>query len=80
MRNPQVYVLALIAKGDISLHAWLKIANQNGQCRTMFSCIFNLCDVRMRRSIACFASRGYLRGPPEKRSRFLGIVLSGESR
>ena len=64
MRNPQVYVLALIAKGDISLHAWLKIANQNGQCRTMFSCIFNLCDVRMRISIACIASRGYLRGPP----------------
>ena len=31
MRNPQVYVLALIAKGYISLHARLKIANQNGQ-------------------------------------------------
>ena len=64
MRNPQVYVLALIAKGDISLHAWLKIANQNGQCSTMFSCIFNLYDVRMRISIAYIASRGYLRGPP----------------
>ena len=56
MRNPQVYVLALIAKGDISLHAWLKIANQNGQWRTMFSCIFNLCDVRMRITIACIGA------------------------
>ena len=45
MRNPQVYVLALIAKGDISLHAWLKIANQNGQCRIQCSLAFLICVI-----------------------------------
>ena len=37
-------------------------------------------DVRMRIAIPCMVPRGYLRGPPLKRSRFLGVVLSGESR
>ena len=43
----------------------------------MFSCIFNLCDVRMRIAITCIVPRCYLRGPPYKISRFLGVVLSG---
>ena len=36
----------------------------------MFSCIFNVYDVRMRVAIPCMVSKGYLRGPPLKRSRF----------
>ena len=28
----------------------------------MFSCSFNLCDVRMRIAITCIVPRGYLRG------------------
>ena len=28
----------------------------------MFSCIFYLCDVRMRPAITCIGPRGYLRG------------------
>ena len=29
---------------------------------TMFSCFFNLCDVRMRIAITCVVPRGYFRG------------------
>ena len=43
----------------------------------IFSCIFNLYDVRMRITIPCMVPRGCLRGPPLKRSRFLGVILSG---
>ena len=46
----------------------------------MFSCIFNLYHVRMRITMPYTVPRGYLRGPPLKRSRFLGVVLSGGSR
>ena len=45
MRNPQVYVLALIAKGDISLHAWLKIRMVSAvQCSLAFLiCVMCAC-------------------------------------
>ena len=43
----------------------------------MFSCISNLYDVRIRIAITCIVPSGYLRGPLLKRSRFLGVVLSG---
>ena len=39
---------------------------------SMFSCIFFV-----RIAMTCIVPRGYLRGPPLKRSRFLGVVLSG---
>ena len=42
----------------------------------MFSFIFNLYDVRMRIALPCMVTRGYLRGPALKSSRFLGIVLT----
>ena len=45
----------------------------------MLSYIFNLCDMRMRIAITCIMPRGYVRGPPVKRSRFLGVGLSGRS-
>ena len=38
----------------------------------MFSCIFNLYDVRMRIAITCMEPKSHLGGPPLKRSRFLG--------
>ena len=63
--------------GDISLHAWLKIASDMD---AMFSCFFNLCDVRVRMALTCIVPRGYLGGPPSKRNRFLWVVLSGGSR
>ena len=59
----------------------LKIANQKvSDMDAMTSCIFNLCDVRMRIAIPCIVPRGYLRGPPEKKKSVSGgIVLSGGS-
>ena len=44
----------------------LKIANQNGRSDmdALFSCIFNVCDMRMRIAIVCIVLRTYLRGPP----------------
>ena len=46
----------------------------------VFSLIFNLYDVHMRIAITCIVPKGYLRGPPPKKSLFLGVVLSGGSR
>ena len=37
--------------------------------------IFNLCDVHMRIAMTFVIPRGYLRGPPLKRSQFLGVVF-----
>ena len=66
------------SNGDISLHAWLKSPTRMvSGIGAMFSCIFILCDVRMRIAITCMVLRGYLMGPPLKISRFLGVVLSG---
>ena len=45
----------------------------------MFSCIFNLCDVRMRISIACMVPRGYLRGPLLKRMSVSGGSFNREN-
>ena len=41
--------------GDISLHAWLNIADQklSAIMDAMLSCVFNLCDVHMRIAITC---------------------------
>ena len=38
----------------------------------MFSCILNLCDVRMCKAITCNVPRGYLKGPPEKKKSLSG--------
>ena len=46
----------------------------------MFSCIFNLCDVRMRIAISCIVPMGYLGGRPQKKKSVSGVVLSGGSR
>ena len=48
--------------GDISLHAGLK--KMVSDMDAMFSCIFNLCDVRMRITISCVVPRDYFMGPP----------------
>ena len=43
----------------------------------MFSCLFNLCDVRMRIALTCIVPRGYLRGP--KKSVSGGSFIRGKS-
>ena len=43
----------------------------------MFSCIFILCDVRIRIAITCMVLRGYLMGSPLKLSRFPGEFAKG---
>ena len=46
----------------------------------IFSCIFNLCDVRMRKAIYCSVPRGYIRGPPgKKKSVSVGSFIRGKS-
>ena len=62
------------------MHGWKSPARIVSGMDAMFSCIFNLCDMRMRIALTCMVPRSYLRGPPSKRSRFLGVVLSGGSR
>ena len=43
----------------------------------MLSCIFTSCDVRMRIAITCTLCPGATSGVLIKKSRFLGVVLSG---
>ena len=49
--------------GDISLHAWFKIANQNGHWHG-HNVLLHFAFVRMRIAITCIVPRGYLMGPP----------------
>ena len=63
--------------GDLSLHSWLKIANQNVQWHGRKVLLhFWFVYMRMRIAITCIVPG--LRGPPYRRSLFLGVVLSGE--
>ena len=46
----------------------------------MFSCIFNLCDVRMRIAMTCIVPRGYLKGSSLKpKSVSGGSFIRGKS-
>ena len=46
----------------------------------MFSCIFNLCDVRMRIAMTCIVPLGYLRGSSlKKKSVSRGSFIRGKS-
>ena len=46
----------------------------------MFSCIFNLCDVRLLIAIACIVPSGLLQGYSSKRSLFfVGNFIMGKS-
>ena len=58
------------------MHGWKSPTRMVTDMDAMLSCVFNLCDVRMRIAITCMVPRGYFTGPPWKRSRFLGVVLS----
>ena len=59
--------------GDISLHAWLKIANQNGHSHGRNALLFLiLCDVRMRIAMTCMVPREYFRGSSLKQVGFWG--------
>ena len=60
-------------------HAGLKIDNQMvSDMELVFSCILNLCDVRMRIAIACIVPRGYFRAPPLKEIGFWGSFYQRE--
>ena len=61
------------------MHDWKSPTRMVSHRDAMLSCIFHWCDVRMRIDITPMVPRGYLRGPPLKRIRFLGVVLSGGS-
>ena len=50
----------ITCNGAILLHAWLKIANQNGQSHVRNVLLhFNLCDVRTRIAMTCIVPRGF---------------------
>ena len=59
------------------MHGWKSLARIVSGMDAMFSCIFNLCDVRMRIALTCMVPWGYLRGPPSKRSG--GGFIRGKS-
>ena len=65
--------------GDISLHAWLKIANQNGQWHGR-NVLLQFQFVRCAHNYNLYCAHGLLRGFSLEKSRFLEVVLSGRSR
>ena len=62
------------------MHGSKSLTRIVGDIGEMFSYIFNLCDGLMPIAMLCNVPRGYFRGPPYKKSRFVGVVLSGGSR
>ena len=46
------------------MRSWKSPTRMVSGMNVIFSCIFNLCDVRMRIAMTCIVPRGYLRGPP----------------
>ena len=77
MRNQHVY-MHLLQWGNIhSMRGWKSPTRMvSDMDALMVFCVFNLCDVRMRIAITCIVPRRCLRDPLKK-SRFLGVVLSG---
>ena len=64
MRISHVYIHAFIAMDILYyMHGWKSPIKMVSEMDAMLSCIFNLCDVRMRIAITCIVPRGYFRGP-----------------
>ena len=50
-----------------NMHGWKSPIRMVSDMDAMFSCIFNLCDVRVRIVITCIVPRGCLRGSSLKK-------------
>ena len=46
------------------MRGWKLATRMVSDMDAMFSCIFNLCDVRMRLAMTCIMPMGYLKRPP----------------
>ena len=80
IRNQHVYMHSFKMEMFHYMLGWKLLTRMVSDMDAMFSCKFNLCDVRMHIAIACIVPRGPPQGSPLKRRRFLWLLLSGGSR